>query len=197
MERYGRRRRQARQSREERASPTRANSHPGRRRVSLRAEQDDLLRVLQAPQNLRDRRSVLRVGDVRGELGERQQDEAALVHLGVRDLQRAFGDGLIVEQQDIEIYDARAPALALDALASHRRLDGLGALQEIVGLELGLELEDTVDEPRLRVAVRLAFVERRRFDDARRGEGGELLLRLAKVGLAIAEIRAESDVDAM
>src|SRR5713226_4742779 len=78
--------------------------------VESGAEQDDFLRVLQAAEQLGDGGAELRVRDVGGELRERQEYEAPLLHLGVRQLQVALVDRLIVEEEEVEVDDPRPPA---------------------------------------------------------------------------------------
>src|SRR5215475_8030898 len=159
--------------------------------------QDDPLVVLHRGQHRRHRLPELRVHDLRRQLGERQEDEPTLVHLGMRNLERPLVDDVLIEEQDVEIDDARAPALPLDALAAHGLLDGLQLLEQDLGPEIGIDLDDAVDEPRLRVAERLALVEGRCAYDARRGELGDLLDGLRRVGPPVTEIRPDADVHAV
>src|SRR5215475_6341007 len=159
--------------------------------------QDDPLVVLHRGQHRRHRLPELRVHDLRRQLGERQEDEPTLVHLGMRNLERPLVDDVLIEEQDVEIDDARAPALPLDALAAHGLLDGLQLLEQDLGLEIGLDLDDAVDEPRLRVAERLALVEGRCAYDARPGELGDLLDGLRRVCPPVTEIRPDADVHAV
>src|SRR5689334_22381056 len=89
----------------------------------------DALRILHRREQRRDRLPELRMYDVRRELGEREQHEPTLVHLGMRNLERALLDDLLIAEEDVEIDDARAPALARHTLSAHRLLDGLQPLQ--------------------------------------------------------------------
>src|SRR5690242_6036992 len=66
-------------------------------------EERDALRVLHGREQGRDRLPELRVDDVRRELGERQEYEAALVHLGMGDLEGPLLDHLLVAEEDIEV----------------------------------------------------------------------------------------------
>src|SRR5262249_25999675 len=112
-------------------------------------------------------------------------------------LQRPLVDDVLVEEQDVEIDDARTPALPLDALAAHGLLDGLQLLEQDVGPEIGLDLDDAVDEPRLRVAERLALVEGRCAYDAGSGEVGDLLDGLRRVWPPVAGMRPDAHVPAV
>src|SRR4029453_18540873 len=115
----------------------------------------------------------------------------------MRDLEIALVDHVLVEEQDVEIDDARSPPLPLDPLAPHRLLDGLELLQQRLRGEVGLDLDDAVDEPRLGVAQRLALVERRRPHDPRARQLRHLLDGFDRVGPAIAEVRSDADVHAV
>src|SRR2546425_7006795 len=82
-------------------------------------------------------------------------------------------------------------------LASHRLLDGLQALEELVGRELGLDLDHAVHEPGLGVAERLALVERGGAAEARARQLRDALGRFQGVCLAVAQVRSDPDVDTM
>src|SRR5262249_44705244 len=84
-------------------------------------------------------------------------------------------------------------ALSLHALASHRLLDRLQLLEQRFGGEVGLDLDHAVDEPRLRVAERLALVQGRGTHDARAWEPGDLLDGLRGVHPPVTDIRPDAD----
>src|SRR5262249_23700885 len=82
-----------------------ATSAPAARRSGT-GQQDDALGVLDGGEQRGDRLPELRVDHLRRQLGEREQHEAPLVQLGVRDLEIALVDHVLVEEQDVEIDDA-------------------------------------------------------------------------------------------
>ena len=123
------------------------------------AQQVDLLRVLQRRQQSRYRDGEFWVNHLRCKLGEGSEDEAAILQLRVRNLQRSLVDDLAVEEEDIQINDARAPTLAAHALAAHRGFDGLESLQQLVSRAIGFNLDDRIDEPRFGITQWLTFIQ--------------------------------------
>src|SRR5215470_1987939 len=113
------------------------------------------------------------------------------------DLQIALIDDLVVVEEDVEVDDARSPALAFDPLAAHVGLDLLQALEQVGRGELGFYLEDAVAEPGLRVAVRLAFVERGFLYHARLRQLGYTAPGLADVGSPVSKIGSDPDEHAV
>jgi len=77
---------------------------------------------LQSVQQLEDAPTQDRVNGVRRDLGERLQNEAALVHPRMRDRERGTSKTPPPEEKQIEIERARSVALAA-ALASVMALD--------------------------------------------------------------------------
>src|SRR5437879_3837045 len=86
-------------------------------------EQRHPLLVLQGCEETGDALTELGMDQLGCELGEREEDEAALVQLGMRDLEGPLLHDVLVAEEDVEVDHPGAPAFALDALSSHRRLD--------------------------------------------------------------------------
>jgi hypothetical protein len=147
---------------------------------------------IEVVQQLRDRFPERRVPSVRRDLGERFEDEAALVHARVGDFKAGFPDDLVLVKEKIEIERARSPAFR--ANPSERTFDPQEQIEEIPGGKVRVERDGGVEEIRL---VRLA--DRERFDEAARAEDhdapvAKALERRAQVRFAIAEVRAKPDI---
>src|SRR5690348_11498823 len=96
----------------------------------------------------------------------------------------------VAVQEQVEVDRARPP-VGLGTLASELALDLEETLEQRARLELGLELRDGVQEPRLiRVAPRLGLTDRRK------PHGVDPLGGLQDHRLTVPEIRAEPDVRA-
>src|ERR1700751_2106012 len=94
-----------------------------------------------------------------GELGKRRQDELALEHSGMRDLQFGSIERQIAEKQDVDIEEARS--FGESFLAAELRFDGAKGAEEIDGLQIGCAFDDAIEEPRLiEIVDRLGFIER-------------------------------------
>src|ERR1051326_2046702 len=132
---------------------------------------------------------------LRSELRKRQQDEPAVGYLRMGYFERALTKHERAEKQDVEVDDAAAPALALDPLSTHRALHALELLQQILGGQVGLDLDCAVDEPRPCVAVRLALVERRLLDDTRVGQPADALEGVGDVGAGGSEVGSQAEED--
>src|SRR5579883_2979954 len=133
------------------------------------------------------------MAQARREVGQRRQHEAALGHARVRDLKLGCRDGGAAVEQDIDIDRARA--LRNTAHAAELALDAARGAEELPREELRFGLRDEVQEPALlRVIHRLGFVNGRdaQHADAR---GGQPVQSRAEVCLAVADIRAEAEID--
>ena len=75
---------------------------------------------------------------------EGQQHEGSLVHAGVGDGEAVVGDRQVVEQQDVDVDRSRAPADVSGA--AQRRLHAVDGVEEVEGLEVGVDLRDDVQE---------------------------------------------------
>lgn len=131
---------------------------------------------------------------VRRDLGQRLQHEPALVHGGMRDCKMRRADDGIAKQQNVNVDIARA--LGLDAPASHLPLDGHNFRQEEFRHQLGAQSDGAIQEPGLRGKLnRLGFEEG--GDGGHLTEFAELADRGAEVGLAIADIRTQREIDGL
>jgi len=75
-----------------------------RKRSCVRATASGVQRVkIEVVQQLRDRLPERRVPGVRRDLGERFEDEAALVHARVRDFKAGFPDDLVLVKEKVEV----------------------------------------------------------------------------------------------
>ena len=81
---------------------------------------------------------------VRKEFEEREQDEGSFVHPGMRNGERSVGDGQAVDEEDVDVDGARAPADL--AGAAELGFDTVTCGEEIVRLEIGADLDDDVQE---------------------------------------------------
>ena len=91
----------------------------------------DLRNVIHQSQQAIDRHAVRRRQDIAGYLGQRYQDEGALPHPGMKDLQIRGGYGHLSAaiQQDVHVDHPWAPTVSFGA--SNLRLD-LSAVQSVV-----------------------------------------------------------------
>src|SRR5579862_4142834 len=100
-----------------------------------------------------------RMPDVGCNFGQRLQNEASLVHGGMRNLQLRYADHGIAEQQDVDIDGARA--FGQCAPPAHLLLDGEDLRQENFRHQLGAQRDRAIQEPGLRRELhRLGLVER-------------------------------------
>src|ERR1700691_4426884 len=130
--------------------------------------------------------------DQRGrQLAHRGEHETALVQSRMRHFEDAGVDRLLVEEQQIEIdyswaiFTARLLA-TLDALAAHNALEREHPAHQHFGWQLGLDLDDAVEERALEVAHRLGLVDRGSAHDPRLRDRRDPLNRLAIIGGSIA-----------
>jgi len=114
------------------------------------------------------------------------KDEIALQHAWVRNLQIGSGDGFVAVEKNIEIDEART--FGEELFAAHSGFDAAHGGKQIVGGEIGLDLEDSVKEPGLvEIIDRLGFVEAGNSRDMNVAFAEETN-RFAKVLLAIADV---------
>jgi hypothetical protein len=127
------------------------------------------------------------------DFGEGGEDEIALKHAGMGDLQGGRVDGFVSVEKNVEIDEARSFGEGL--LAAHFGFDATEGGEELRRSQIGLRFEDRVEKPGLvEVVDRLGFVDAREFRDVNRG------LRhaadgFAEIGLAIADVGAEREVN--
>jgi len=126
---------------------------------------------------------------VGGKLGERFQDEAALAHSRMRNLQLLRSDDEVSEQENIDVDGARA--FRYSALATHSQFDGLKAREQEPGEKLRLHFHHEVQKPGLIMEIlRLRLIDRRPAEDVN-ACGFEPLQRREQVRLAVTEIGTE------
>ena len=128
----------------------------------------------------------------RGDVGEWHEHEAPLGDQGVGDLQLLGPDDLVPVEEDVEVDGPRS--VTPGRLPSQALLDPLDERQELEGTEEGRPPQGHVQEAGLVGDVRrLRLVDGRDRLDV--DLGAELLERLGEVGLPVAEVRAEPEVD--
>ena len=131
------------------------------------------------------------MADLRRDLGQRLEHEAALVHGGMGNGEFGGVHHGVAEEQDVEINGARA--FGLDATAAHLLLDGQHARKKLLRHPFGAQRHDRVQEPRLGGKFHgLGLVERRHgrylAEDAEFFDGG------AQVGFPVAHIGAQREI---
>jgi hypothetical protein len=133
------------------------------------------------------------VAKIGSDFGQRDEDEVALKHAQMRDVEaRCIDDGVIVEQ-DVEVDEAGAVGEWF--AAAHVGFNAAESRKKLVGGEAGGGLEDSVEEPGLvEVVDGFRLVEAGEFDDSNGGVFEELN-SAAKVGFTIANVGAEREVD--
>lgn len=120
-----------------------------------------------------------------GNLGERLQDETALVKFRMRDDEVRNVDYGTAEEQDVQVYEARP--LCVSAAAAQFLFNGLKSCEQLARHKVCFQSDCAVDEPGLgEVVDRLSFEERGcRFYGT---EGCELLQRRRQIRDAVAEV---------
>jgi len=94
----------------------------------------------------------------RRDFGERYEDEIALEHTRMRDLEVRRFDGCVAVKKNVEID--KAWALGEGFLAAHPGFDLPQCAEECRGREIGLCFEDGVEEPGLvEIIDRFGFVD--------------------------------------
>src|SRR5215470_18098303 len=86
-------------------------------------------------------------GDLRGDLGQRPHHEVPLPVMRVRDLQFGLVYYTLSVEHDVEIDQARTPAVARHP--AHTAFQLLERFQERLRFQLGTDLGDCVEIPRL------------------------------------------------
>ena len=120
------------------------------------------------------------------ELGEGFEHETTLVHPGVRDLQVRGVDRDALDPEDVDVEGPRTPPHVADTPGSG--LDAMAHAEECVRVQVGVELDDEVQEaPLLRTAHRVGLVHVGDGDDI--GQRGD---RRTQVGAPVAEVGAEA-----
>ncbi len=82
--------------------------------------------------------------EVRHELEKREQDEGSFVHPGMGNGEGSVGDRQVVHEEDVDIDGAGTPVDV--AGAPELSFDTVACGEEIVGLQIGVDLEDDVQE---------------------------------------------------
>lgn len=130
------------------------------------------------------------VGDIRRNLHQRLQNEAALRVSGMRYRKLVSANDTISEQNDIDVERPRAvrrrplPGVAL----FHRQ----AGTHQVFGSERGFDFRDGIQKPRLRqIPLRLGGIHRGAPDDAH-STPPEFGKPLAEVGFAVSEVGPES-----
>jgi hypothetical protein len=133
------------------------------------------------------------MAEVRSQFGEGDEDEAALEHAGVGDLQVRLGDGFQAVEEDVQVEESRT--FGDKFVAAEGSFDATEGAEESSSGESGFGVEDAIEEPGLVEEVHgLGFVESGDAEDAdaRLFEGGE---GGAEIGGAVAQVGAEGEVD--
>jgi hypothetical protein len=95
---------------------------------------------------------------VGGELGQRDQHEPSQMHPGVGNLQIRFRHDLRAVEEQVQVHDPRRSPLreartATCLLHLHKRL------QQFLGTEGGLYLDDAIEKPAPRHILRFRLIE--------------------------------------
>ena len=94
------------------------------------------------------------------DFGQRRENELALEHAGMRDLQFGSVERQIAEEKDVYIEQPRT--FGEGFLAAESRFDGAKSAEEIDGLGVGFACDDAIEEPWLvEIIDRFGFVEGR------------------------------------
>jgi len=129
------------------------------------------------------------VAQVWRELSQRFEHEAALGQARVRDLKFGCRDDRMVIKQDIDVDCPRA--FWQNSFAPELRFYGVNLCEQFGRREAGFRFHDQVEEPGLLAQIlRLGLIDGRlpqQVDSA----GFEMLQRVAKIRLAIAEVGSQ------
>ncbi len=131
------------------------------------------------------------------DLGQRLEDELSLMHQRMRDDQAGVVNNLIVKKEQVEVDGARSPFFA--AMAAEALLDFQQLVEQLMGIELGVQLSGGVKKRR-RVGGTAdggVFQERGNPGDAEIRQSAQSLEGAAQGMLAISEIRTKGDVGNM
>jgi len=132
--------------------------------------------------------------NARLELVERDVPEPGFGQARVRDREVGLVENEVAVEEEIEVHRARSEARP-GPLASKGAFHAEKALEKRARLEIRLERGGAVQEPRLvEIADGLGLAQGRHRDDLDARVLGEELERPPQRGLAIAEVRAESNV---
>jgi len=133
------------------------------------------------------------MAELRGDFGKGSKDKIALQHARVRDLKRRCVDHGVAVEEDVEVDEARPVGEGL--AAAHAGFDSAESGEEFFRRESGAGFQGSVEEPRL-VQITDGF-RLVKTGEPRDGEAGvfEKLNGSAEIGFAVADVRAESDVD--
>src|SRR4030088_652755 len=82
--------------------------------------------------------------DVWGQVIERDEDEGAFPHTGMRDNQVRVMDDALTYQQHVDIQGAGSPALPTDPMGTGLR--GLGRCQQLAGRAIRRQLDNQVEK---------------------------------------------------
>ena len=127
------------------------------------------------------------------DFGKWNQDEVALKHAGMRNLEISGGNSVVAIEKDVEIDEARP--LGEGFSAAHLRFDVAECAEKLKGGENRLRFEDGVEEPGLVEEVDgLGFVNAGYLYDGDTGFGEETD-GLAQVFLAVTNVGAERQVN--
>jgi len=86
---------------------------------------------------------------MRRNLVEWYQDEYALSHSRMRNLQPGLGDLQVAKEQNVQIESARPICESQRPVTAKLLLDGKQRLQQLLRLQLRLQCNDSIDETRL------------------------------------------------
>jgi hypothetical protein len=100
--------------------------------------------------------------ELRRDFGERRENELALEHAGMGDLQFGSVERQVAQKKDVYIEEARS--FGESFFAAELRFDGSEGMEKFDGLGIGFAFDDAIEEPGLvEVIDRLGFVEGRNF----------------------------------
>ena len=124
-----------------------------------------------------------------GDLGKRHQNETALGHAGMRNLETALVHDRRAEQQDVHINNARA--FRREAQSTHRALDIQQRLHEPLRRQFRFDFHHAIQKPFLVAQFdRLGFVRRRLLHDVH-AVHGQRVNRTRNAQGAVTNVRSE------
>src|SRR6185437_3767009 len=137
-------------------------------------------------------------GRSRLELCQLALPEGAVRNLGVRDHELRLAHDAIAEADDVQVQGPRSPANPRPALATALRFDRVQEVEQLGGIEGGLEQDHLVEVSPLRYRPEGGgLLDAGLAEQARARQGREARPRVREMRGAIADVRAQRHVHAL
>lgn len=142
----------------------------------------------------RNRNLIAGEDEIRPDVGQRLEDEAARGQARVGEIEQFAVDPLLAEVEDVDVDDPRGVSFRRGD-AAEAELDGLGGVEQVVGAAGVADLDDGVVEIRRlrRAGDRLGLIDGGLEQAAGFGDALQQVAGILQVAEAVAEIRAEGD----